>query len=358
MTDSAPGGTDSHDQDGPPDWDEPTDREGRDPPLWYRTVVNTDEHRLRGGWRLVLGLVAFVASLILGGIVAFVHPPSFLAVVPLAVTAQFWANVAMVAAFVGLAIVVDRRRPAGIGLGGPDWWPNLAFGLLLGVAMTTAIVAVELLAGLATVQDTVVTQPFPGSGVTMAFLPAVAATVALFVSVAVAEEVFARGYLMTNLAEATNGLGPIGPRTAVAIAALATSALFGALHLGNPSATPVSTLMITLVGVYFAAAYVLTGDLGVPVGVHFTWNLSLGALYGFPVSGIEMPASVLEVRPTGDPAITGGSFGPEAGLVLLVALAVALGATWLWVRRRSGRVEFRTDVATYGADGDGANHDR
>lgn len=325
-------------------------------PPWYDVFLNGDERRLRGGWRLVLGIVAFLAASILGAIVALLHPPAVFDVIPLVFTAQFWANVAMVGAFVGLAMLVDRRRPSGLGLGGPGWWPNLAFGLVLGLAMTTAVVAVELVAGLATIEGTFVTRPLGPSPETMSFLPALLVTVAVFVSVAVAEELFARGYLMTNLAEATNGLGPIGPRGAIAIAALATSALFGALHLGNPSATLVSTLMITLVGVYFAAAYVITGDLGVPIGVHLTWNLSL-ALYGLPVSGFQMPASVLAVEPTADATVTGGAFGPEAGLILLVALVVAVAATWLWVRWREGRVRFREDVATYEVREEPANHE-
>ena len=302
----APGGADAPGEDDAPTWDRPADVTDGERSVVYRVFVNTDEGRLRGGWRVVIGLVAFVASLIVGALLTIFHPSSFLAVVPLTFTAQFWANVVMVGAFVGLAILVDRRRPAGIGLGGDGWWGNLAFGLVLGLAMTTAIVAVEVGLGLATIEGTFVTRPLAGSGVTMGFGPALAFLLVFFVAVAVAEEVFARGYLMTNLAEATNGLGPVGPRGAIAIAGFATSALFGALHLGNPSATLVSSLMITLVGVYFAAAYVLTGDLGVPIGVHALVVLTDGFVdcpsydrYKLAAGGIiEGPAIVEEMDST------------------------------------------------------------
>jgi membrane protease YdiL (CAAX protease family) len=211
--------------------------------------------------------------------------------------------------------------------------------------MTTAVFLVELGAGLLAVESTLVTRAGLGLGPGTPFAVGFAVTVLLFLAVGVGEEVLFRGYLMTNLAEGLNGLGPLGPRGATALAAVLSSLAFGAAHSANPSATLRSGLNIAAVGLFLAGAYVVTDDLGIPIGVHVTWNLSVSSVYGCPVSGLTTPVAFLSVRQTGPELLTGGDFGPEGGLVVYLALAVAVGLTWWWVRRREGAVRFRESVA-------------
>lgn len=324
----------------------------RDRSLVRRVFLHGDERRLRAGWRLLLGvltyIVAGVVAVLTVGFVGMVGaallPATRTQALPFAFAGQLFWNVAATALLVVLAWYVDSRTIPDVGLGGDGWWPNLGFGLVLGVLMTSAVFAVELATGLLTVQDALVTRPGLGlSG--LSFPVAIVLTALLFLAVGVGEEMFFRGYLMTNLAEGLNGLGPIGPRTALGIAALLTSGIFGVVHLGNANATLVSALNITVVGLFLAGAYIVTEDLGVSIGIHITWNFSLSSVYGFPVSGITTPATIIDVRQTGDPVITGGPFGPEAGLVVYLALAVAIGLTGLWVRRTQGAVSFPTGVA-------------
>lgn len=298
-----------------------------------RWFVNPRERRLRSGWRITVAAVA-VAVVAVG----------VFSLATSTIGGQILWNTLATAVLVPVAWLIDRRVIADLGLGGSGWWRNLGFGLLLGVVMTTVVFGLELAAGLITVSGTFVTESTFGL-TAPSFWPALAATLAMFLAVGVGEEVVFRGYLFTNLAEGLNGLGPIGPRAAIGVSAVATSAIFGVVHLGNPNATLVSAFNITAVGVFFAATYVATDDLGIPIGIHITWNFSLSAVYGFPVSGISAPATLVDVRQTGDPLVTGGRFGPEAGLVVYVALAVAAVLTWWWVRRYQGELDFRTDVA-------------
>ena len=314
-----------------------------------RAFVNGREDRLRAGWRLLVAVLVLVAVtvvfLVVAGAVVALFALGGISSAVSGLVGQVASEALVALVLVGVAWFVDRRTIPDLGLGGPDWWRNLAFGLVLGAVMTTAVFAVELAAGMVTVTDLFVTRAALGVGADVSFPVAFALTVLLFVTVGVAEEVMFRGYLMTNVAEGLNGLGPIDARGAIAIAAVGTSAVFGVVHITNPNATLVSALNITAVGVLFAATYVATDDLGVPIGVHITWNFSLGAIYGFPVSGLMTPASVLQIRQTGDPLVTGGGFGPEAGLVVYLAVAVAAGLTWWWVRRTRGPIGFPTDVA-------------
>ncbi|HMB50011.1 MAG TPA: CPBP family intramembrane glutamic endopeptidase, partial [Natronoarchaeum rubrum] len=218
-----------------------------------------------------------------------------------------------------------------------DWWLDFVFGLALGVGLMTLVFLVELAAGWVRVTGTL--RASAGASVPVAL----AGAVVLFVAVSIGEELLLRGYLLTNLAEGLRGLGPA---VAVALATLLSSAVFGLLHVGNPSATLVSTTNVALAGVVLAAGYVLTGELGVPVGFHLTWNFFQGPVYGFPVSGTSPGVAVVAVAERGPDRWTGGAFGPEAGLLGVAALAVGLAGIAAWSRFRTGEVSLSPAVWT------------
>jgi len=107
----------------------------------------------------------------------------------------------------------------------------------------------------------------------------------------------------------------------------------------------ISVVNIALFGALFAASYLLTERIAVAIGMHVTWNVSLASVFGFPVSGITTPVTVVAVEQSGPTLVTGGSFGPEGGLVALLALVVGAGALAWWVRWREGAFEWRVGVA-------------
>jgi hypothetical protein len=79
---------------------------------------------------------------------------------------------------------------------------------------------------------------------------------------------------------------------------------------------------------YLASAYLITGDLWLAIFLHTGFNLMQGPVFGAPVSGNMSPASVFVTRAWGESHWTGGSFGPEAGLLLCGLMLVHLGALW------------------------------
>ena len=129
--------------------------------------------------------------------------------------------------------------------------------------------------------------------------------------------------------------------TVVVAAALATSLLFGAGHAANPAATLRGVAIIACYGGLLAATVLLTGRIAVAVGFHLTWNLAISSVFGFPVSGFTAPVTVLAVEQSGPALVTGGRFGPEAGLVSLVALALGTAVVVGWVRWREGELSLR-----------------
>jgi len=313
------------------------------------TVWNGDERRPRAPVRLaaagaVLLVVGAVAARLLAVATAPGRPLGVLLAVAdadtalLALSTVAGAVVVVVAAWL-VAVGVDRRRFADYGLsGGPAWWRDAAFGAALGALLVTLVFLVEAALGWVTVTGLLV------DGDRLVGF-AVAALV-VFAAVSVSEELLVRGLLLTNLAEGLAGLGPFSGRAGTATAVALSSVAFGALHLGNPNATPVSTAVISLAGVWLALGYVLTGELAVPLGAHLGWNYALGVVYGYPVSGVRLPASVVTTEQVGPPLATGGAFGPEAGLLGVAAVLLGMAATAWWVVRNGGPLDVAPDVWT------------
>jgi membrane protease YdiL (CAAX protease family) len=307
-----------------------------DPLARARALVwNDAERRPRAPLRLLAGgvVVAVVQFGLVVGVSALassVWPPVLLAALTLVVIGGTGLG-ALVA-----GVVIDRRTVADLGLGvDRDWWLDFAFGLALGVALLTGVFAVSLAAGWIRVVGRFAVATGSAFG---DFLGNFLFALALFVVVGVSEELLARGYLLTNLAEGLDGFGPVGRRGAVGLAVLGSSAVFGLLHAGNPNATAVSTAALSLAGVFLATGYVLTDDLAIPIGLHITWNLFQGPVYGFPVSGTTVGVSVLALSEQGPDVWTGGRFGPEAGLLGLLAILVGIAAIVVYVRYRYGSV--------------------
>ncbi|WP_415379056.1 lysostaphin resistance A-like protein [Halosimplex sp. TS25] len=315
---------------------------------------NDDEDRPRAIWRLglaaVLLLVGGIAGVALAsGLVALAPstaPPTVVALVTVA------ARTLEMAGFVGgilaAAWLIDRRRLVDLGLGrSRDWWADLAFGLALGVALPALVFALELAAGFLRVTGTLVSRADPslavGPGVPVAL--ALALTFAFFVGVGLFEELLFRGYLLTNVAEGLDGWLGVGRRGALAGATAVSSLAFAVGHGMNPNVTPLAVANIALFGGLFAASYLLTERIAVAVGVHVTWNFSIASVFGFPVSGFTTPATVVAVEQSGPELVTGGSFGPEGGLVTLVAFVAGATALAWWVRLREGALRWRAAVA-------------
>jgi hypothetical protein len=77
-----------------------------------------------------------------------------------------------------------------------------------------------------------------------------------------------------------------------------------------------------------------------------TWNFFQGNVFGFPVSGVEpVGASFISIEQGGPIFITGGPFGPEAGLLGLSLIVVGSVLIWLWVRIYSGRATIQSSLA-------------
>jgi membrane protease YdiL (CAAX protease family) len=331
--------------------DERGERHGRS--LVERILWNADERRPRAGWRLLCGGVSMVLAAVGVGLLFFLFPapetvtgrylrPAYRTAV------RFGSQLALVGGLLVAALVVDRRRLADFGLGlDRAWLADLGFGLALGLGLPAGIFALELAAGFVTVTGLVQTRASPtfgfdaGGAVPLAF----ALTLFGFVAVSVFEEVLFRGYLLTNVAEGLSGLWGTSARTAIIVATAVTSALFGLVHASNPNVTGLAVINIVAYGVLLAAGFLVTGRLGISLGFHFTWNLAVSSVFGFPVSGARTPATVVAIEQSGPQLLTGGAFGPEGGLLALVALVAGFGLLGAWQRLQGRPLGLQGSIA-------------
>lgn len=145
-----------------------------------------------------------------------------------------------------------------------------------------------------------------------------------FVLVGYWEELVARGYHLQNLHDA---LGLFW-------ALLISSAIFSLLHFSNPGATWQSALGILAAGYFLGFAWLRTGKLWLPIGLHIGWNFFQGPIFGFPVSGIG-GFRLIRQEVNGPELLTGGAFGPEAGLTGLAAMLVGASLIAVYTRGRS-----------------------
>ncbi|AGB38042.1 CPBP family intramembrane glutamic endopeptidase [Natronococcus occultus] len=80
------------------------------------------------------------------------------------------------------------------------------------------------------------------------------------------EEIVYRGIMLQNFAEGLVERG-FSPLWSILVAALGSSVLFGVFHIPLRGIAP--SIDAAFVGLTFALAYVLTGNLGLAIGVHF-----------------------------------------------------------------------------------------
>jgi membrane protease YdiL (CAAX protease family) len=327
---------------------------------------NDRERRPRALVRLALALV----FLVVGGVGGVLASSALAALAPSTAGATVTALVTVavrtlplvgfVVGTLAAAWLVDRRELADLGLGrSPAWWADLAFGLALGVALPGLVFAVELAAGLLRVTGTLVTRTDASLAIGPSVAPALALALVLgyFVGVGVFEELLFRGYLLTNVAEGLAGWRGIGLGGAFAGATAVSGLAFGVAHGANPNVTGLALVNIALFGGLFAASYLLTGRIAAAIGLHISWNVSIASIFGFPVSGFSTPVTLVAVEQSGPAVLTGGSFGPEGGLVALGALVVGFGALVAWVRWREGELRWHESVSRSRLRGDSAGAD-
>lgn len=303
---------------------------------------NTHEHRLRLVWRLLIFATLFIATITILAISIITGVENGAVILS---TLPGGGGISLLATLISMwlaAHFIDRRHWADYGLHlNWHWWLDFSYGLVLGAVLMTIIALAEWSVGWITITATFRT-PIPSDSYWVKMLLPLLG----FLCVGIYEELLFRGYLIRNLAEGLN-IPQIGTRPAVLIAWLLSSVVFGLAHGMNPNSSIISSINLILAGLGLGLAYVLTSELAIPIGIHITWNLFQGTVFGFPVSGQDFSSiTLIAIAQHGDDLWTGGAFGPEAGIIGILAMCTEaiLILAWVWLRQR--RIALQTMLAT------------
>ncbi|WP_425445876.1 CPBP family intramembrane glutamic endopeptidase [Dethiothermospora halolimnae] len=129
------------------------------------------------------------------------------------------------------------------------------------------------------------------------------------------EEIAIRGWLIPIL----------GNRYTPFLAILLTSTIFGILHLFSSGVTILSFINLFLSGIFFASYAIYTNNIWGVCGMHFSWNLTLGNIFGLPVSGFNSNGeTIITMKQTGPVFFTGGDFGPEGSFITTIVLLIGI----------------------------------
>lgn len=268
-------------------------------------------------WAIILSLIFMYGGSLIGSLATV---PLYLALlnVPLFFNNQNLLSLLITLfsfAFISLLIffrvkVIEKRSLSSIGFNKNNWLKKYSLGFLIGLVMMSIIVLILLLFGYITVEKNPI-QPVGVSAISSVL-------VILFgwIIQGATEEIVTRGWLLNVLSSKYN----------IGFGLLISSTLFGLMHLTNPNVNYIAVINIILVGLFYGLYVIKTNDLWSVCGMHSAWNFAQGNIFGFEVSGLDVSVgSLIDLNLVGNNVITGGAFGPEAGIISTFILLVSIG---------------------------------
>ena len=276
-------------------------------------------------WAIILALLFLNIGSILGSIV-IIPLISLISSIPLfSSNPDFLMLLSSLLSFIGISLLVffrvskiEKRSISSIGFSKYNWFKKYSIGFLIGLILMSLVVLILYLFGFVSLEQSP-SQPVGKFALLNIFIVLIG-----WIIQGGTEEILTRGWLMNIL----------GARYNINIGLFISSVLFGLLHLFNPNVNIVAILNIILVGYLFGLYVIKTNDLWGACGMHSAWNFAQGNLFGFEVSGLNVSVgSLFDFNLNGNSLISGGVFGPEAGLASTIILIIGIAFILLLDRK-------------------------
>jgi len=236
------------------------------------------------------------------------------ALLPLPESINIWLRPLLALGVSWFCLRAENEELVSIGLRlDSKFFGELSLGALLGMAIIFASAASIMLFGGLTFKRAA-----------SADLGALFFQLGPFLAVGVFEELVFRGYAFQRAVRRLGGT----------FALLLFALFFVAAHLGNPGMEGdtriLACLDIGIASLLLGLAYLKTGSLALPIGIHTGWNWVQGGVLGIGVSGTKSSGFFSPVYLDAPKWLTGGDFGLEASLPTAFVTLVACLLLILW----------------------------
>ena len=227
----------------------------------------------------------------------------------------------MVAAFAALFIVavfVDKRSITTLGLPARGAITGLIKGTLLGAAIFA--LPIGILAAMGYIHYAPDFSNFSMTALSLVLF-------LVFVNV-IDQELIVRSYLFQELWAKYSG----------ATAVIVSTIVFVGLHaapISHGMMGKIAGLNILLASVLLGLAYLRSGALWLPIGIHFGWNGLQGPVLGINLTGVEAGVHWHAFAVNGPALWTGGTMGIEGGLTGLAGPLLGIVIVLTFFRKRS-----------------------
>ena len=207
-----------------------------------------------------------------------------------------------------------------------NWYKDLLIGIGISALAMVVIFLIELAFGWISVTGYALSGKAADG-----WLRAIWLSLLVNLTAAVGEEVLYRGLLLEGIKEAWDERG------ALFISAI----IFGASHIAVAGAKETNWLQfipfLALPGVMLGWAYLKSGNLWLPTGLHFAWNLFQDDILNLTGSHSGDTLFGLETKVNGPKWIIGSSYGIEVGAAGILSLVLVTAGIWWWTRNRDNQ---------------------
>jgi membrane protease YdiL (CAAX protease family) len=274
---------------------------------------------------VVLALLASVVIVPIGAL----SGPAFSRTISFRLLGDGSLALATLIALMLMAFFVDKRQLASIGLTSSRF-VDLLTGSVLGAMILAIPMGMLLITGAAGYAPNL--GAFSASGLALAL-------VACLINV-IAQELLFRSYIFQELWAKFGAL----------VATVVTTILFVAAHwnaITDGTAGVIAGANILLASLLLSFAYVRTGQLWLPIGIHLGWNGLQGPVLGINVTGNDLAFGHWSVFSfPGNALWTGGDMGVEGGLAGLVGPLMGIAIVAFAFKQQSKPDFSRVESAT------------
>jgi len=266
-------------------------------------------------WTIIWKSVTFFVlwGILYSPFIAWLSPKGDVA--PLSLRLYFDATGALTLLITAWIMVrfVDRRSFSTFGFASAHFVCDSVSGLFIGIVWLGLSITILWLIGRVTPQ---VTGQMEISTLAIAALAMILNTVI--------QELLARGYIFQTIQLQSNATWAV----------LVTSFIFVLYHAAGLQGNWLPALNVFCAGVLFGVAYYRTGNLWLPIAIHFAWNFLLGPVLGLSVSGQDLANNWHLFTIQGPSLFTGGTFGIEGGLIVTMITTLGIVALLRWYPRQ------------------------